>query len=289
MTRAFTVAKHDFENARRSNLLWGVIGLFLLLVVAVIAVPRLLSGDTPGREAVALLIDPIGILIPVTAIVATALAVAGERDSGRLNILLSLPPTRLEVVLGKFISRAAIVLVALAIAFVVALVATPLLYDDFPARSFLLTMVLSMLLALTFVAIMTGLSSLIATRSRAMMAGFGVFVLFSGLWGGLVSGVNLVADEVLNTSIDPQVLTFIRILSPKEAFNRLYTALVAPDLYNANPGDVVFSFTGGFTQIPDPSAAPVYLQNWALLLVIVGWVVVPLTVGYLGFERADLN
>ncbi|WP_227774041.1 ABC transporter permease [Haladaptatus pallidirubidus] len=34
---------------------------------------------------------------------------------------------------------------------------------------------------------------------------------------------------------------------------------------------------------------PFYLEEWFMLVILGAWLVVPLTIGYLSFERADLG
>jgi ABC-2 type transport system permease protein len=58
-------------------------------------------------------------IVPVLALVASYLAIAGERESGTLKLLLGMPPTRREVVLGKLLGRLAVTTTAIVVAFTV--------------------------------------------------------------------------------------------------------------------------------------------------------------------------
>lgn len=285
MNRALTVAKHDFENSRRSYMLWGVVVAMTALVVLITLVPGLLDNEIPGELAIELIKLPSGLLVPVVAVIASYLAIAGERESGQLNILLSLPPSRLDVVVGKFLGRAAVVLGATLVAFLVGVVVAIPLYDGFPAGAYFVTMGLTGLLGLAFVGIAVGFSAMTSTRTRAMAPAVGVVILFgTPIWEGVIGAINLVADLGFDTTLDPEILDLFRFVSPSAAYGRLFNRLVGPELTVGESGYTAFG-----TAIPDVSSAPFYLQDWFVLLLLVAWVVVPVVLGYLRFEAADLS
>lgn len=284
MMRSLVVAKHDFENARRSFMLWGVVLVFTFFVVLVTAVPGLLSEDVPGELAVELPTLPAGLFVPVTAVIASYLAVAGERESGQLNILLSLPPSRLDVVIGKFLGRSAVVLVAILVAFLAGTVVSVPLYDGFPIGAYLMTMGLTALLGLAFVGIAVGISATTTTRTRAMAPAVGVVILFAtGIWSGLMQAINIVADLGFDTTLEPETIDLLRFISPSTAYNRLFNSVVAPELV-VNGERTAFG-----TLPPDLSGAPFYLQDWFVLLMLVAWIVVPVALGYIRFNGADIG
>ena len=282
MNRTLTIAKRDFENSRRSFMLWGVVGIFLALVLLLTVVPGLLDSDIPGEFVITIITPTASIFVPITAVIASYLAIAGERESGQLNILLSLPPSRREVVSGKFLGRAAVVLGAVVVAFVVALIPSLVLYDGFPATSYLMTMGLTALLGLAFVGLAVGLSAMTKTRTRAMAPAVGVVILFgTGIWGGLVTAVQFAMDRGLGIELQDNTVTLIQLLSPSQSYTRLFNTLVQPRIVEGG------SFAA--QQIPDTSGAPFYLQDWFVFLLLAAWVVVPVAIGYLRFNGADLE
>ncbi len=286
MNRILSIAKHDFNYARRSWLVWGVVGLFTLIVVLATAGIGYFGDDVTGETAVGLITAPAGIFVPITAVIASYLAIAGERESGQLNILLSLPASRLEVVTGKFLGRAAIVLLATVVAFLVGTIVSVPLYDGFPVGPFLTSMVLTALLGLAFVGLSVGISANATTRSRAMAPAIGVAIVFAtGVWGGLVNGINFIAEEAFDTSLDSNTVELIQVLSPRGAYDRLFSAIVQPELL-VNVTEAEAKQLG---LIPELSDAPFYLQNWFVFLLLLVWIVVPVVIGYLRFERADLS
>jgi hypothetical protein len=102
------VARKDFQDAVRSHWLWALSALF----VAVLAFPpALIIADiiqigqaSEGLNTdlfVFLMRDTMTLLVPIIAIVLAYASVTGERDSGTLKLLLSLPHSRRDVVAGK--------------------------------------------------------------------------------------------------------------------------------------------------------------------------------------------
>ncbi|KAA9395791.1 hypothetical protein Har1129_20190 [Haloarcula sp. CBA1129] len=80
------------------------------------------SADPVVLSAVGFLGLPFQLLVPVAAIALGTVSVAGEREAGSLRLLLGLPPSRMEVVVGTFFGASAILVAGLAGAFIVAAV-----------------------------------------------------------------------------------------------------------------------------------------------------------------------
>jgi len=285
MNRSLVVARRDFENARRSYLLWGVIGVFSILVFLVTALPGLLSSSPiGGRAAVVLITLPAGVLVPVTAVVASYLAIAGERESGSLKILLSLPPSRRDIVLGKFLGRTAVIGVAIAIAFVIGAVVSVLVYGDLPFAPYLLTMGLTALLGTAFVGLSVGLSAATSTRTRAMAPAIGLVIVLGPLWSGIVAAIQFVADFGLSIQLSPETVQFLTVFSPASGYGRLFNSVVLPDLLG---GLGVGQIAG--SQPVSTTGAPFFLQDWFVLALLVAWTAVPVVLGYLRFSGSDIS
>lgn len=285
MNRPLIIAKRDFENARRSYLLWGVIGVFSILVFLVTALPGLLSSSPiGGRAAVVLITLPAGVLVPVTAVVASYLAIAGERESGSLKILLSLPPSRRDVVLGKFLGRTAVIGVAIAIAFVIGAVVSVLVYGDLPLAPYLLTTALTALLGTAFVGLSVGLSAATSTRTRAMAPAIGLVIILGPLWSGIVTAIQFVADFGLSIQLSRETVQFLTVFSPASGYGRLFNSVVLPDLLG---GLGVGQIAG--SQPVSTAGAPFFLQNWFVFALMLAWIVVPVVLGYLRFRGSDIS
>lgn len=284
MDRTLRVARHDVEYAVGSTLLRVLVGVFALLALLVAVLPGFLSEDPQiGNVVLWFLTVLSGLLVPIVAIVASYLAIAGERQSGRLKVLLSLPPTRRDVLAGKFLGRSVVVLGAVLGALAAAMLLSLAVYGTVPVASYAVVAALTSLLGLAFVGIAVGLSAAIASRQGAMALAVSAYVLFVAFWGLVVRVVQVILDRGLSIQLDPETLTFLRILSPRNAYGRLIDSVVIPDLLGQASGG-----PAGLAPV-QTATAPVYLQDWFVVGLLLAWIVVPLALGYWRFEVADLS
>lgn len=279
-----TVAKKDLRDSIRSRWLWVLTVLFVLFTAGIAYAFSVLEegaeGDLTTLELLFFLQSPASLLIPIIALVISYKAVVGERDSGSLKVLLSLPHTRGDMVLGKVLGRSASLGVAVTIGFVTALIVVFWRYAEFDAGAYALFFLITLLFALTFVAVGVGMSSLVSTGSRALAAAIGFWVVFEFLWGALVFALYWVANGF---SLDgfsdglPDWLEFIQGLAPGTAYSNAVTALL-PENPDAVPGQVTSS-----------GDVPLYLEDWFGIVILVGWLLLIPTLGYLRFRAADLS
>jgi len=96
---------HELLERARDKWVIVISVLFALLASAVS-----LYGRDAGANAAALtgpsLVTLASLLVPLVALVLSHDAIVGERDRNTLGLLLSLPVSRLEVVIGKYVGRA---------------------------------------------------------------------------------------------------------------------------------------------------------------------------------------
>ena len=273
------VARKDFEDAVRSRMLWAITAVFLLFTAGAVYVRKSVLGDAPGLPDVTqFLTAPSGLIIPLTALVVAYLAIAGERESGSIKILLGLPHTRGDVVFGKLVGRTAVVTVGILVAFAGAALTLFTLFGDLPVADFLGLTIVTALFGLTFVGIAIGASAFAATRSRAMALAIGAFFLFQVIWDFVPLGVYyLVEGGLPNPATQlPAWYYLVQVLNPKNAYTQ--------------GSDVVFSGAGPIVpaEALAGSSVPFYVQNWFGLVVLVVWLVVPVALGYWRFQRADI-
>ena len=273
------VARKDFEDAVRSRMLWAITAVFLIFTAGAVYIRKAVLGGTPGLpDATQFLTAPSGLIIPLTALVVAYLAIAGERESGSIKILLGLPHTRGDVVLGKLVGRTLVVTAGILVAFAGAAVTLLALFGELAILDFLLLTLVTVLFGLTFVGIAIGASAFTATRSRAMALAIGAFFLFQVIWDFVPFGVYYVVEGGLPnpTTQLPAWYYLVQVLNPKNAYTQ--------------GADIVFSGAGPIVSVESlaGSSAPFYVQNWFGLVILVVWLVVPVALGYWRFQRADI-
>jgi len=82
--------------------------------------------------------QPMSFFVPMLGLAISYAAIAGERDSGSIKLLLSLPNSRRDVILGKFIGRCAVLTIAILSGYVVVAAFALLTYESFAAVKFIL-------------------------------------------------------------------------------------------------------------------------------------------------------
>lgn len=166
-----TIARWDARAVLRDRWFLAVAGAFAALVLAS-ALVALSSVDVLGVSAfgrVAATLIHLGMLfIPLIGLTVGAVWIAGERESGSLVLLLSQPVHRGDLFSAKFLGVAWAMTGAVALGFGAAgvLLAVRAGGDRVPA--FLWLVLLSILLALTTLAVGFALSAASPTRSRAL-------------------------------------------------------------------------------------------------------------------------
>ncbi|WP_181691513.1 ABC transporter permease [Natronomonas sp. LN261] len=282
------VAEKDFRDAIRSRLLIVLTLLFTLFsagaayLVTEIDPPQqaALTGEVTTVLLISGLVSATAVFIPIVSIAVAYRSLAGERDSGSLKLLLSLPNSRLDVVLGKFVGRSGVVAVALFVGFAVGIVVTASLADAFSPLEYVVFVGISMLFAFVFIAITVGVSAFTSSTSRAAYGAFGLFVVFQFLWSSLAQGVAYAVNGFSFEGIEEGDAVF-------ELF-QLLTILDPTAAYQQGTLWVVRSLDESGELAANNSELAFYLQDWFGFIVMALWIVIPLAVGYARFESSDL-
>ncbi|MFC6962499.1 ABC transporter permease subunit [Halocatena marina] len=274
------VVRKDLLDVRRSNLVRGV-GLLYLAFTVLFFWGTGTTGATDMYMSLWMMIAIAILIIPLIALVAAYLSVAGERQSGNLKFLLSYPNNRRDVVIGKLVARSTVVAVAIAFAYAVGLAVAMYYYPEVFIGDFVAFVGLTLLYALVYVSIAVAISAATSTRSRAMGASIAVWFVLNVFWNFLPiqprTVVSFVADK-LGTTVSTNIKDLVWALSPTGAYMNSMQ-LVFPDSYIRQIGQ---------RQWLDPNT-PFYLDGWFMLVILAVWLVVPLLLGYWRFERADLG
>jgi len=291
------VALKDVEDATRSRMLWGLVGLFVAFtLMALLSAEQLFPEPVTVTPEMALagIATLGGLFVPGIALVAGYMAVIGERRSGSLRILLSYPFSRFDVVAGKLLGRAVVTGTALAAGYAVASVAVVVLYGVPDVGAFLGFAGAGLLLGLSITGLAVGGSAAAATRGRAMTLTIGSFVGMLFFWKPLVVGLYyLVEGSLPGVRAEPWYY-FLKRLNPLEAFRTLTSAVLGEPVTAVPELPLEDAPVDAPSERVDLAArvageVPAYLDPWVAVLVLLAWGVVPLVVGYRRFERSDLG
>lgn len=272
-----TIARKDFQDARRSRMLWGATGLFLLVVCGILLIDPPEGGT--ATDAMATMIGVSVFFVPIVVIVMSYLSITGERESGSIKYLLGLPVERRDVLVGKFVGRSAVAGLAVSIAFVCGAVVLGYQFDTFPLVEYTQFVLLSLFFVIVWVGISVGISAMSHTRGQALAGTLGPYFLFSIVWMLFdpQNGVRYFVEDLLGLNSMPQLYDFVLHISPS------FTYLIAHNSFidGGRAGDRYLGQYGG--------EYPFYLADWFMIVILLVWATVPLAVGYLRFRNAELG
>lgn len=281
----FEVARKDLADARQSWLLSGLGGLFVALVAGmgfvVVSAERVEIGFALGLSSITVYV--IRWFVPLTALVVGSLAVVGEREAGSLRLLLGLPISRRDVVVGKLLGRTVALSATLSGGLVLAAVEGWYLFVGFDLGAYASFIAETLVLGSVFVSIGVGISALSRSRARAMGASIGVFVLVRLVWHVIPDGVLYLRtgefpDEISPLNDLPAWFIFLGNVNPINGIFALFREWTSG--YRAT-----LSYEWYSIEAP----GPFYLQPEFLLLVVVLWALVPLVLGAWRFSRSDFG
>ena len=274
------VAEKDFRDAIRSRLMIVVAVMFVAFTGGGIALGAAVFDSIGAEGAVAIItlvmLEGSRVFIPLIALGIAFRSIAGERQSGSLKVLLSLPNSRLDVVLGKFLGRTAVVSVAIVLGFLSLLIASALSFSgDLDVLGLVGFMLAALLLAVVFVSIAVSLSAFTDSTFGAAVGAGGLFVLFQFAWRGVVFLLRYVANGFETpTTETPEWAEVLQSVNPMQGWQ--------------TSADWLITKLAESSETSQESADAFYLEPWFGFVVLALWIVLPLVVGYLRFESADL-
>jgi Cu-processing system permease protein len=242
-----------------------VFAAFALLIAYFGAAQQGAVGFRGIEVTIASLTSLVIYLVPVIVLILGYDAVAGERERGSLDLLLSLPLTRFELLLGKFLGLAAALAVSTLAGF--GLAGAVIAYQaDITALYHYARFVLSaLLMGMAFLSMAVMVSVLAADRARASGAAIALWFFFV-----LVFDLALLGALVLTGGqVGGEVLPYLLLANPADVFR----------IFNVFGMEEVKSLYGLATVMPPALADP-----WVLVAAMLAWIVAPLAVAAWRFK-----
>jgi Cu-processing system permease protein len=264
-----TVAGKEFWDRIRNRWVLAVAVVFTVFALVIAYFGGAQQGAVGFRSiefTIASLVSLVIYLIPLIALVLGFDAIVGERERGSLELLLSLPITRFELLLGKYLGLAAALAFSTVAGFgLVAIVLAPNLELNalFHYFGFMLS---SVLLGMAFLSLAVMVSVFAADRTRASGLAIALWFFFVLVFDLLLLGALVVTGGQYGGEAFPNLL----LLNPADVFRIL----------NIFSLDDVRSLYGLATVFPRALAAP-----WLLTLVMLAWIAAPLGLAAWRFRK----
>ncbi|WP_256288581.1 ABC transporter permease [Halobellus inordinatus] len=220
-------------------------------------------------------------------------SITEERETGSIKLLLSLPNSRLDVVVGKLLGRSTVIVAALLVGFLATFVALVATGTRLQLGAFAPQVALTAILGVAFVSIGLSLSALADSNREATLATMGLYFVFAVLWGSIAEGIpkllNYTAEQVgmsVGELTRVKLGVFLKYVNPLKVYETL-----AAGLYYEPARARLLSTTLGERAVLGSTlqeSMPFYFTDWFLFLLLLAWIAVPAAVGYWAFEREDL-
>lgn len=283
MNSLSSIARKDFKDSLRTRSLWVTGGLLTLLIVSTwwtnMSSEIIQQTDRPFTLAIA----QFGLWLPLAAIGIGFKSIVGERSSGSIRVLLGQPCTRRDVVFGTYIGRSSISIITILIPLFMLSILVFINFGNISSTAVVGGTMSLLLYTLAWIGISVGVSSSVASESRAVGLLIGIYALVEPLWRTLVlplssfifTGSKQIPGqlEYLRLLKEPTWYLYVNRLSPSNAF--LAARHYIPDLFEG--------FLYG-TTVPGP-----HVPNLFGIAVLLMWAIVPIFIGYQRFKYVDLS
>lgn len=267
------VARKDVRDSARAKSVWLLAGLFLLLFLGLTYLVPRLAGDE-FADFLTVSGGVVVMVLPLVAIVLGYKSVITERESGTIALLLSLPHSRRDVVIGKFVGRSVVLAVPTAIGLVVAAPLVATRYSSFDPLHYLGFALATIVYGLAFLALAIALSLSTTASRRVTTAAFGAYVALVMFWGSVIDFLVLLLFRFQSDPLSnpPSWATFAKLLDPGTAYSYVLSDVIG---------------TGVVTPVA-ALGSQWYTEPPMAVVVLLAWLVVPLSIGYWQFDRTDL-
>jgi Cu-processing system permease protein len=264
-----TIAGKEFWDRIRNRWVLAVALVFTVFALAIAYFGGAQQGAVGFRSieiTIASLVSLVIYLIPLIALILGFDAIVGERERGSLELLLSMPITRLELLLGKYLGLAAALTFSTVAGFgLVALVLSTQLELKALLHYFGF-MLSSVLLGMAFLSLAVMVSVFASDRTRASGMAIALWFFFVLIFDLLLLGALVVSGGHYGGDAFPYLL----LANPADVF-RILNIFTLED---------VRTLYGLATVFPPALAEP-----WLLSLVMLAWIVVPLAIANWRFRK----
>lgn len=253
------IAGKEFRDRIRNRWVVAVATIFALFALAIAYFGAAQQGEVGFKNismTIASLVSLVIYLVPLIALLLGYDAIIGEKEHGSLDLLLSMPVTRFELLLGKYLGLAAALTCSTIIGFGVGLL--PLIsgidgHDFVNYAGFVFS---SILLGLAFLSLSMLVSVIARDRVAASGAALGLWFFFVLIFDLLVMGALVVSQGYFSSSAFAAVL----MLNPADVFR----------LLNMFDSVQIQNMYGLATVMPDNLTDPMTLGA-----IMAAWIVVP--------------
>lgn len=220
------------------------------------------------------LITIVGVFVPLLAVLLGYKSISRERTNGSMQLTLTFPNRRRDVVIGKFVARSVVLLIPVVTILLLTGGIGIIRYGSDGLLVYPWFLVVTSLYGSAFLGLSIGVSMSTTVDRRITFGAVGTYILLVHIWDNIHSMILLILhrfdSQVLSNMPDWALL--FRLLKPSEAYYRLL--------------QIGFDMEQAALYVGEE--APLFLDWWVAVVILIAWCLLPLIGGYRRFEIADL-
>ncbi len=271
----YAIAKKEFLDNYRNKWIIAITIIFLILTLVISYFGVLGSeGWTDLTATISGMMFLVQWLIPIIALMLGYASIVGEKEKGSLSLLLSYPVERGEVIAGKFIGLGSVLALSILIGFGGAGLIIALNVSGIQWGEYLIFIASAILLGLVYISLAMLFSTVCNKRSTALGGSIFLWFLFAMIWGVILVGI-VIANYGIDTLSNedwtaPTWYYIISMINPISSFQLLVSLNIAS------------------ISTEMPGVLPTFYTTPIIATVLILWILIPLIVAYILFQRKDL-
>jgi Cu-processing system permease protein len=271
----FNIAKKEILDNVRNK--WVII-LTIIFASLTLVVSYFGSIFSQGWQdfgvTIAGMMSLVQFLIPIIGLMLGYAAIIGEIEKGSMSSLLSLPVTRLEIILGKFFGLGGVLSFSIFIGFGIAGIVIGANVSNVNYLDYMIFIGATILLGLVFLIVAMFFSTLFKKRSTSMGIAIFLWFFFNMILPIIFVGILAasVGIEGLASGDFPDWYHGLTLLNPLSAFSALVSL-------NVGPVSTIEGISVSY---------PAFYSSGIMILILFIWIVGFLLLTFLRFKRSDI-
>jgi len=269
LKQILTIAGKEFRDRIRNRWVLAIAVVFAAFALVIAYFGAAQQGSVGFRSieiTIASLVSLVIYLIPLIALILGFDAIVGERERGSLDLLLTMPITRLELLMGKYLGLSAALTLSTVAGFGLAGIAMVNQLDANALMHYSGFILSSVLLGMTFLSLAVMISVFATDRAGASGLAIATWFFFVLVFDLLLLGALVATGGHYGGAVFPYLL----LLNPADVFRVL----------NIFSLEDVRTLYGMATVFPEELASPGLLGS-----IMLWWIVAPLSVAFWRFKR----
>jgi Cu-processing system permease protein len=270
----FTISKKELLDNVRNK--W-IIVLIIIFSSLTLVVSYFGSIFTEGWQDLGITIQGmmslVQLLIPIIALMLGYAAIIGDIEKGSMSSLLSLPVTRLEILLGKFIGLGGLLSITIIIGFGFAGIIIGLNVSDVEYLDYIIFIFATILIGLVFLMLALFLSTIFKKRSTSMGGAIFLWFLFNIILPIVFIGILVASSDIINVLDNaPDWYHVLNLFNPLQVYSILVTLNVGPAL---SMDTISITY-------------PEYYSNILMTSILICWIIFFMILSYWRFNKRDI-